>query len=333
MWSLDAPLNLLWAVPLPFLIYFVHFGHRRGARLRFSLREWQGEVFSPGFGFGKATYIISRSLFWAGLMLLMVAGAGPTIVEKERVYLSRGIDIVIALDESPSMSAQDFDPINRFESAREVVRRFVEERENDQIGLVSFGSEAALRVPPTVDYGKLLETLDSLQIMELGDGTAIGMGIAISALHLRSSRAAEKVIILLSDGDNNAGEITPETAAEVANGLGIRIHTIGIGQEGDTYLEFSDPKTNKIYKGLYRGRFDEGLLKRVASMSGGRYFYAGSPGTLSAIFDEIDTAERREVRDRWKVTRYPAYHVLVIVGLIFLACDFFVRKGLLQELF
>lgn len=332
LWSLEAPQNLLWFLALPVLVYLVHFRKDRGGQLRFSVELWGGESFSGNRGALGALYVTSRVLFWIGIGLLVVASAGPTTIVKERVFLSEGADIMIVIDESPSMSAQDFRPVNRFESARQVVRKFVEERDNDQIGLVSFGTEAALRVPLTPDHSALLEALDLLWIMELGDDTAIGMGIAVAAAHLRASRADEKVIIVLTDGDNNAGELVPETAAEIAYGLGIKVHTIGIGKEGDTYLEFRDPKTGKILRGPYRGRLNESLLKRIASVSGGRYFYAGSPGTLRAIFDEIGSAQRREVKERWEVNRLPKYHVFLLVGLILLVCDFVIRKGALQEL-
>jgi Ca-activated chloride channel family protein len=252
-------------------------------------------------------------------------------VSRERVYLNRGIDMMLVLDESPSMAAQDFAPVNRFETARETIRRFVERRENDPIGLVSFGREAALRVPPTTDYEKLGAVLEELRIMELGDGTAIGMGLALGALHLRSSDAPEKVMILLTDGKNNAGEVPAETAAQVATELGIRIYTIGIGSETQAPIEFTDPETGQVYRGTFEGGFDEGLLREVAQLSGGAYFYAGTSGTLESVFEAIDSIETTEKRVRIEVSTEPRHRILIIFALGALLVDFFIRKLVLRE--
>ena len=331
MWSLETPIYLLLLPVIGFLFYIVHIRKNRGAQVRFSFKIWRKEGFTARTTLVRVVITFSRTVFWTGFLSLILAAAGPARVARQQIFLSKGIDIVIALDESPSMSAQDFQPVNRFESARDVIRRFIRRRENDQIGLVSFASEAALRAPPTVDYDSLIEILDNLHIMELGDGTAIGMGIAVAVLHLRSSKVNSKVLILMTDGDNNAGEILPETASEIAAQLGITIYTIGLGKEGDTFLEFVDPKTKKTYKGFYRGRFNEGLLKRISSVAGGKYFYAGDPGTLQAVFDEIDAIEKTEIRRRWVVTQVPKHTSFIFFGLSCIIFDFFVRKGLIQE--
>ena len=142
-------------------------------------------------------------------MLLVLALAGPGRITKERVYLTRGIDIIFVLDESPSMAAQDFYPENRFNTAREVINSFIRSRENDPVGLVVFSDEAALMVPPTLDYSAYLRVLDDLQLMSLGRGTAIGMGIAVASLHLRQSSAQEKIIVLLTDGEKQCRRNNP----------------------------------------------------------------------------------------------------------------------------
>ena len=331
MWSLEAPIYLCFLPILGFLFYLIHLRKNRGAKIPFGFKIWRKEGFSQKTTFVRTAVTVTRVVFWLGFLALVIAVAGPTQVDRQQVFLSKGIDIIIALDESPSMSAQDFQPVNRFESARDVIRRFILGRENDQIGLVSFASEASLRVPPTVDYDMLLEELDELRIMELGDGTAIGMGIAVAAIHLRASRAESKVLILLTDGDNNAGEIVPETASEIAAQLDITIYTIGLGKEGDTFLEFVDPKTRKTYRGIYRGRFNEALLKRISSIGEGKYFYAGDPGTLQAVFEEIDAVEKTEILSRWVVKRVPKHTGFILFGLSCILFNFLVRKGLLRE--
>ncbi len=249
------------------------------------------------------------------------------------MYLNPGLDIAIVLDESPSMLAQDFKPNHRFDTAKEAIREFIQGRENDQIGLVSFSDEAIFRVPPTVDYRILLSRLDSLEIEGLGDGTAIGMGLSLGDLHLERSRAQGRVIILLTDGENNAGVITPEAASELAQNLEIRIYTIGIGREGEAYMEVRDPETGKIIKGKYKGKFDEALLKNIAKLSGGKYYHASSPGTLRANFEKIDSMEKSEKRVRVKVDKSEHYLDFIIVAIIMILLDFIVCKVLLREVF
>jgi Ca-activated chloride channel family protein len=263
--------------------------------------------------------------------MLVVALSGPVVVETEKVYLSRGIDMVIALDQSPSMSAPDFKPANRFESAKQVIKQFVRGRENDQIGLVTFGSQAALRVPPTLDYAFLVRTIDSLEMMELGEGTAIGMGIAVAALHLSSSRTKEKVIVLLTDGVNNEGAVSPLDAAASAYRMGIRIYTIGIGKEEESEWTFTDPKTGTPYRGK-SGQFDEGLLKSVAEMSGARYFYAGEPQVLKGVFNEIDSIETSRTRVKTVARNTPIYEWFLLLGFILLCSSYILRGTVCREL-
>jgi Ca-activated chloride channel homolog len=327
----ESPGYLFLLLLLPVGVYFRHFWPQRGGKLPFAYRVWNARGFVPSFFARRAVFALAVISFWSAVVALVLALGGPADVTRERVFLNRGIDIMIVLDESPSMAARDFAPVHRFESARDTIRRFVERRENDSIGLVSFGAEAALRVPPTTDYTKLAEALEGLRIMELGDGTAIGMGIALGALHLRSSDAPEKVMILLTDGENNAGEVPPETAARVATEIGIRIYTIGIGSETEAPIEFTDPQTGQVYRGTFEGGFDEAILREIAELSGGAYFYAGTSGTLESVFEAIDSIEATEKRVRIEVNTEPRHRLLIIFALGALLLDFFIRKLLLRE--
>jgi Ca-activated chloride channel family protein len=263
--------------------------------------------------------------------LLLVSVAGPQIVRREQVYITRGIDVVIALDQSPTMAARDFQPDNRFNAAKSVVRRFVEGRENDPIGLVGFGREASLRVPPTLDYRHLLAVLESMEVWELGDGTAIGMGLAVAALHLSGSSAPRKVIILLTDGVNNAGEILPETAAEAANAMGIQVYVVGIGSGDTVEFEAVNPETGERQRGTFPDGFDEQLLRSVATAGGGSYFYAGSSGALSSVFQAIDTVERVEQRSLLRVHKEHRYRGFAALGLALVLLDFLVRRLVARE--
>ncbi len=266
----------------------------------------------------SGTKLIIDLCFWIGMASLIVTLAGPVKTDREKVYLSQGVDIMIVLDESPSMAGKDFPPVNRFEAARQTIREFLLTRENDSFGLVSFGKNAALRIPPTRDYDLFKERLNSLQIMDLGDGSALGMGIALAALHLENTSGSNKVIILLTDGANNAGIIQPETAAEIAGRSGVRIYTIGIGTEGEIPIEFTNPKTGTLISAYSREGYDEDLLKKLANITGGEYFKAASPGTLNAIFKAIDSVETIQKRVKTKVHRETLHRQFLITALLLL---------------
>jgi Ca-activated chloride channel family protein len=332
MWRLDHPQVLLLVLLVPVLIYLLYYRKARGGKISFSFSNWNGDRFAGVTTPRAVLLVISRLLFWLGFSILIVALAGPVVVDKQRKYLSRGLDLMVVLDVSPSMSARDVGALPRFDAAREVIRDFVSGRENDAIGLVIFGAEAALRVPPTLDFAFLDRALDSAQVMDLGDGTAIGTGIAVASVHLRGSRAEEKVIILITDGDNNAGEIEPDRAAEVAATLGIRIYTIGIGSEGETTIQFVDPDSGKEVRGVYEGKLNEDLLKRIATATGGRYFHSGTLGILNSIFQEIDSLESRVQEVAVFIERRPRHRIFILVGLSFVLLGVLTSKLLIGEL-
>jgi Ca-activated chloride channel family protein len=341
MLTFESPLYLFLCFLIPAGIWLRHFRRGRGNLLCFPFDIWKGRGFSASLRALRVILFISHTAFWTGFALVIIALAGPGITVRERVFLNRGIDMMIVLDESPSMAAQDFQPKDRFETARETIRRFILGRENDPIGLVGFGYEAALYVPPTLDYPYLLSELDKMHVMALGDGTAIGMGIAVAALHLKTvgeprkapaeGAAPGKVIILLTDGKNNAGEIPPDTAARIAAQIGARIYVIGIGGRGEVPIELRDPKSGKILRGSLEGGFDEDVLKTVAEKSGGSYFFAGNQGTLNAVFGAIDSLETMERRVRIQVTTQAVHAWFIMAGIILLAADFLLRILFLRE--
>jgi len=331
MLTFETPAYLLLFILVPVFIYLRHFTRTSGRALRISMGVWRKGLFSAPQGGLRLVLFFSALLFWAGVSLLLTGMAGPTISLHEMVYLNRGADIVIVLDQSPSMAARDFPPETRMDSARNMIRRFVSARKNDAVGLVGFGEDAVLKVPPTTDYGAFLNRLDKVDIMELGEGTAIGMGLAVAVLHLSESTAEEKVIVLLTDGDNNAGEIQPMAAASMAAQAGIRIYAIGIGTEGDVPFEFIHPDTGQLISGILRSRFDEAFLTELAEIGGGSFFKASTPGTLEAVFRSIDSMETMEERVRIQVRNIPVYRGFILIGLICIFADLFLRKILLRE--
>lgn len=331
MITFESPVLLMLIAIVPTLVFLAHFWSRRGGHISFSFTIWQKEILSKPPWFLRFLMQLSSLFYWLGFIALIIALAGPSISERERVYLNRGLDILFVLDQSPSMAAQDFSPVNRFETAKAVIRDFVERRSNDSIGLVSFGSEAALRVPPTRDHATMVDRVEGLEVMELGEGTAIGMGIAVTCVHLNHSSARQKVAVLITDGKNNAGEISPISAAKIASEMGVRIYTIGVGTRGEVPIELQDPQTGNIIRGKIQSEYDEELLKTIADLTGGRFFSAASPGSLQSVFNDIDSLETVQQRIRVDIRTEPIHRHFIIAGFALLVFSFFLRKMLFRE--
>ncbi len=331
MWSFEHPVYLLILLFVPFLWYALYNWKVGGGKLLFGFAVWGDRRGIEWDKKIKKFVILNRVVFWVGFSLLVVGAADPSYIHRKKVYLSRAADIMIVLDESPSMSATDFQPVNRFEAAKQVIKNFIRGRGNDRIGLVAFSKRAALVLPPTSVYSRFYKALDSLKIMELGNGTAIGMGLAVALNHLRTSLATKKVIILLTDGDNNTGEILPETAAEIAYQLGVKIYTVGIGRTGETFIEFRDPRTGRLYQGLYRGNLNVELLKRIASKSGGRYLFAEDEGALKEVFERIDSEEKVKRIVKIKMENRSAQNSFIVIALMFIFLNLFIKKLIFRE--
>jgi Ca-activated chloride channel family protein len=297
----------------------------------FPFQIWGGDGFRPPGTWSGTVAAITLAVFWLGASILVVALAGPQMTEREEIHLSRGIDIMVVLDQSPSMGARDFPPVNRFDTARDMIRLFVAGRSGDSIGLVTFGSEALLRCPPTADYTWMLERIDELELRELGDDTAIGMGLALATLHLVNSTAQEKIILLLTDGDDNSGEIRPDMAAELASDHDIRIYSIGIGADGEVPIELTDPKTGTITRGTITTVFDENQLRSIAESTGGGYWRASSPGALETVLQAVDALETVERRVTVRVVNRPLHRPLILVGALLIAVSYLIRKTLMGE--
>lgn len=331
MISFNEPVWFALFLAYPVLIWARFLWRRRGGRIPFPFRVWGGDGFSPPRSWQKIFLITTDIFFWIGSALLIAALAGPEMSEREEVHLSRGIDIMIVLDQSPSMAAEDFPPINRFDTAKGMIRSFVEGRSGDSIGLVSFGSEAVLRCPPTADYQWLSERIDELELRQLGDDTAIGMGLAVAALHLADSTAPEKVILLLTDGDDNSGEIRPETAAKLAANQGIRVYAIGIGSVGEVPIELTDPDTGSVTRGTIVTIFDEENLRTLAESTGGEYWRANSPGALDTVLRSVDALEAVERRVSVRVSSQPRHRIFILIGTALILFHFLFRKGIMRE--
>jgi Ca-activated chloride channel family protein len=228
------------------------------------------------------------------LALGIVALARPQMRDVIRTQTAEGIDIMLVLDTSSSMQAEDFRP-TRFRAARDVASSFVEGRVSDRVGLVVFAAEAFTQVPLTLDYDFLQRMLERVQIGVVEDGTAVGTALATAVNRLKDTEADSKVVILLTDGRNNRGEIDPATAAEIASTMDVRVYAIGVGASGEA-ADVAERRLERRQPGS--GGVDEQMLRTVATTTGGRYFSASSKEALERIYDEIDEMEKTEVDER-----------------------------------
>lgn len=239
----------------------------------------------------------ARFLLPLAAVLFLIAAARPQAGREVREVVSEGIDILLAIDVSGSMRCEDFRPQNRLFVAKEVAKRFVRGREHDRIGLVAFAGRAELIAPVTLDYDGLSSLIDGLDFGMLPDGTAVGSAIALGAERLRHTKGKSRVLVLLTDGINNAGSVDPVTAARLAAAVGVRIYTVGAGTQGQAPFPVDDPVLGRHYVWV-RSDVDEPVLRSIAATTRGRYFRATTAELLDRVYHEIDALEPSRVEMR-----------------------------------
>lgn len=279
-----------------------------------------------GSGPGTFKRYLSLAIATLAMVLLIVAMARPQSGQRYHSRTAYGIDIILALDISSSMAAMDFVPLTRYEAAKEVVEDFIKNRKSDRIGLVAFSAQSMTICPLTLDYDILSSFLEGAWDTRIDDGTAIGLAIATSVNRLRNSDAKSKVIILLTDGMNNRGNIDPTTASEMAKALGIRIYTIGVGTEGRAQINID----GKIY--WTETHIDEESLRNVAETTGGHYYRAKNKDELQGIYDLIGELETSKINyDEW-VGYAELYYWYLAAGSLMLVMSLVLDKTLLRRL-
>lgn len=303
------PEMLLLFLPLALLGYW-YFARRRGrgGTIRFSHLGTLKDIPQAA---GRNTRHWLFALRMAALSLLVLASARPQSGVKGEEVLTEGIDIVLTMDVSSTMLAEDIRP-NRVDATRAVAKEFIRGRKNDRIGLVVFAGQAYTQCPLTLDYGILMNFLDQIRVGMIEDGTAVGMGLATAVNRLRSSEAKSKVIILLTDGQNNRGEIDPLTAAQMAQAFDIKAYTIGAGTRGVAMYPVVDPFFGKRYQPM-QVNVDEETLQRIAQTTNGKYFRATDRRNLEAIYREIDGLEKTEIKVK-EYTRYSELFFFLVLG-------------------
>ena len=263
-------------------------------------------------------YLLGKYLILLSLILMCVALARPQMIYENRVVKKNGIDIAISLDLSQSMLQDDFSP-NRLEKAKEVLGEFIDKRGNDRLSLIVFGGDAYTKVPLTFDHNVVKEMVSKLTVDDItsNNRTAIGMGIGVALNRLKNSEAKSKVIILLTDGENNSGEMSPSAAADIAKELGIKIYTIGIGAR-----EIQIP-TLFGYQTVKNNELDENLLQNIAKTTGGEYFRAGNSKEFKEIFNKIDELEKTKIDGRSFYDKQEMFEGILKIALIFLLLGVF----------
>ncbi len=286
------PLFLLLLLPAItfFILYWLGWIGKEAA-LRFSSLQLVKNAGGKKTSFRR---VIAACLRLSVLVFLTFALMRPQTGTGEEKSTQHVIDMMVSLDISGSMATLDFQPDNRLTAAKLEAKKFIEGRPEDRIGLVVFSGQSITQCPLTIDHQAILTLLDQVQIGMVEDGTAIGLGLGNAVNRLKDSEAKNKVIVLLTDGVNNAGEIDPLTAAELAKQYKIRVYTIGVGREGYSYLPVQDPNFGtRLLK--VKTEIDEALLTRIARSTGGKYFRAQDRNSLRDIFREIDSLEKTEI--------------------------------------
>lgn len=319
--QLASPFFLSLFIVVPLLVFALRWLRRKPTivpTVRFS-------DFKHGFDAGiqqmqdtlsvKALPILRITRFIV-LALLIVTLARPQLSQSREHQFTEGIDILLVLDISESMRAEDFEGSNRIQTAKSVVNDFLTHRQNDRIGLVVFAGESFTLCPLTSDYSVLVELLRDVEIGQLEDGTAIGDALATATHRLRASESKTKIVILLTDGENNAGSIEPGAAASFAQSFEIKVYTIGMGKEGGARIPYADTTFGKRYREVLT-YLDEDTLKQIANITGGRYFRATDTQSLKQIYAEIDRFEKTKF-ETINVVAYKELAAYFLIPAVFL---------------
>lgn len=263
------------------------------------------------------------------IVMVVVALARPQASNSWRTESTEGIDIMLTLDISGTMMAEDLKP-NRLEASKAVASEFILSRPNDNIGLVVFAGESFTQCPLTTDHAVLINLFNGVNYGLIEDGTAIGLGLANAVNRIKDSKARSKVIILLTDGSNNRGDIAPITAAEIAQSFGIRVYAVGVGSYGKVNIPVQTPMGLQYQ--LMDSEFDEKSLQNIASMTGGQYFRATDNNKLRSIYQEIDQMEKTKIDVREYNKKNEEFYIFAIVALLLLVAEVLLRNTVLKRI-
>lgn len=330
MLHIENKIYLLFLLVIPVLILLNIYIDKKGKRFIFFSSKSLFEANS-----GKSLKIfLSKNLFFIKLIplvLFILALSRPQILDSYSIEKKKGIDILVTLDISGSMASVDFKPKNRLEVAKEVISSFIQKRKTDRIGLVIFAGTSYTKCPITIDYDILRYFLKETSIGDLEDGTAIGMALATSVNRIRYSKTRTKIIILLTDGINNKGEIDPQDAAKIAKDFNVKVYTIGVGTRGKAAFPVVDPFGRKQFI-MVDVEIDEKLLQAIANTTGGLYFRATDKDSLQQIFSEINRWEKSEISIKQYYEAEDLFFYFILAGLIILLFTEFTKRTFLRTI-
>ena len=314
------PLAFFLLVPWIAAVYYIFFKKNKNvASLKISSTknfvEWRNR--------GRFVFLkLNNILILIAILFFILALARPQKSDSRAKRSIEGLDIVLVLDISDSMLIEDMKPFNRLESAKATIANFVKQRTSDRIGIVIFAGEAFTLVPPTLDYQLILDRISQITTAasaRIKDGTAIGVGMASGAARLKDSQATSRVMIFMTDGENNSGTIDPETGLEIAKGYGIKIYTIGIGRSGPTKIPIytQDLFGNKVkHYQPFESTVNDELLKQMAVVTGGKYFRASQEDSLAGVFSEINKLETTKIEDNKYVHYEEFFQIFLLIGIL-----------------
>ena len=297
---------LLLFIPLLYILRYLKIFKKLSFNL--SLGDWNGENFKWNSPLRNVTSVTIRLMFATSYILAVFACANPVIHKQTKIYTSRGSDILFVIDTSPSMAARDMGNLTRLEAAKLSVKEVLKDNTGDSIGLVEMAKDAAIVVVPTIDRERFFSSLDSLSVGELGDGSAIGMGLSCAALHLEHSSAEKKAVVLITDGENNAGTIHPLTASRLLKEKNISLYVFGLGTSGTAPLEYTDPKE-----------------------ADGKFFDTQTISSLSQALNNMSQNEKSTQSYHLKNQNIFLYHILLYVSLLLFAAAWILRRIILRE--
>ncbi len=326
MLYLERPSWMILFMLFPLFIFLRKAGFFLRPAFPLILGNWGAPVLSWRSPFTRFVRLVGTAAAVIAFFLAVLALSGPVRLTNEAVFSKTGNTVIFILDVSPSMAASDMDGSTRLDIGRQYIRSFAGARSGTAFGLVGLGSSAALLVPPTADHQIFFDRLDALASGEFGDGTALGLGIAVAAAHGASSDGVPVTVILLTDGENNAGEVHPETAASVLASSGAGFYVIGIGSRGPVQVEYVDPVSGTRYSGILESEFDESALASIAAAGNGTYVAAQDRPALDEVFKDIDRSVPVITSSWTRSVEQPLSAVLLRYVLIFGGIAWFFRR-------
>lgn len=332
MITFTRPLFFIFLFGIPLYWFLIKIKVLKKIEIPLTFEDWDGYGFHWKNTANSFLHFISLTLIHLAFVILVFAAAGPARFVQEKVFAGSGSAILFAIDVSPSMAATDFSGETRLEISKSYISSFVNKRLGDSFGLVAFGSEASLLIPPTTDHATFLKRLDSLSIGEFGDGTAIGMGLAVAMAHIRDQNFTHKSVILLTDGENNVGEISPKTAALLYREHGVSLFVTGIGSQGDVPVDYVDPTSGVRFTGMLSSDFNEASLKEIAEIAKGTYVHAFDFKTLEYVFSLADNLIPLNSVSWMRTTIVHLEKILILIGVGLVLGSWFIKRIVLRSL-